>query len=218
MTLKPSQIILVRHAQSAANIDKEIYQSCPDHAFALTPTGHEQAAKAAFALKNQLQNQAVFAYISPYRRTRETYQQLLTTIKDNVQQQFEDPRLREQALGHWQSAATFAQNLQKCEDYGRFYYQLPEGESTADVYQRACGFLETLWRDFAAPNAPQTALIVSHGITIRVLVMALLRERVEFFEQLNNPENCQIITLKAQGTGYQLQTPLAPRPPNAKSY
>lgn len=41
---RPKRIILMRHAESEGNVDKEIYTSIPDHALKITDRGRKQAS------------------------------------------------------------------------------------------------------------------------------------------------------------------------------
>jgi broad specificity phosphatase PhoE len=43
-------------------------------------------------------------------------------------------------------------------------------------------------------------LIVSHGLTLRCFVMRFLHLSVEQFEAINNPSNCDVITLADKNT------------------
>lgn len=217
--MKPRRIILVRHAQSQANVDKSVYERIPDHAFQITETGVAQARKAGREVRQIVGEQTIQAYVSPFTRTRQTYTEMLPSLADNIIKKYEDPRIREQALGNFQSVESFMKTYQTCVDYGRFYYQVPDGESSAMVYTRICSFIETLYRDFERDEMAENCLIVSHGLALRVFVMALLRESVEYFESLNNPNNCQCIVFERQDSGeYVLKTTLEKRPMDAYGY
>lgn len=193
--MNPKRIIIVRHAQSEANANKDAYESTPDFAFQITETGWEQARQAGKDIKHLIGDESVQAYVSPFTRTQQTYAGIAESISDNVLKTYEDPRIREQSLGHLQTAEAFQKNLQDCHNYGRFFYQIPDGEATATVHTRVCSFIETLHRDFAKDNMAENALIITHGITLRVLVMVLMRESVGYFESLQNPNNCDFVTL-----------------------
>ena len=47
-------LYLVRHGQSEANVDKNVYRTKPDHAIALTPLGLNQANEAGTAVAKAL--------------------------------------------------------------------------------------------------------------------------------------------------------------------
>ena len=53
-----------------------------------------------------------------------------------------DPRLREQEWGNLQPVSTAKALEQEREKVGRFFFRFPNGESGADVYDRATSFLQ----------------------------------------------------------------------------
>ena len=72
---RPINILLVRHAVSAANLDRSLYQRLPDPKVPLAPQGHEQARAAGDAVAAWLKTQepgGTRILCSPYQRTRET--------------------------------------------------------------------------------------------------------------------------------------------------
>ncbi|KAH7293977.1 hypothetical protein KP509_28G050800 [Ceratopteris richardii] len=91
--------------------------------------------------------------------------------------------------------------------FGRFFYRFPEGESGADVFDRVTSFLESLWRDIDSYRlnrshyADLNLVIVSHGITMRIFLMRWFKWTVEQFEQLNNPKNCEIQVMQLGSGG-----------------
>ena len=96
--------------------------------------------------------------------------------------------------------------------YGTFYFRVPDGESAADVFDRVSDFFSTLFRDFEKPNFPQNAVMVTHGMTIRLFLMRWFHYTVEEFERLANLENCAIVSLELQENGrYRLMTEMPTR-------
>ena len=79
--------------------------------------------------------------------------------------------------------------------FSTFYYRLPDGESGADVYDRVSTFLETLHRDFTKSNFPDNALIVTHGLTLRIFLMRWFHWTVEHFEKIRNPRNGEVVVM-----------------------
>lgn len=76
-------IWLIRHGESAGNVDKTVYKTMGDHEVPLTERGHEQANRAATALLSFVQRGTaqqkveggrpkLRVWSSPYRRARET--------------------------------------------------------------------------------------------------------------------------------------------------
>ena len=79
--------------------------------------------------------------------------------------------------------------------FGAFYYRFANGESAADVFDRISTFLDSLWRSFDM-NKSQYFVIVTHGISIRVLLSRYFRYTVDQFHLLSNPRNCEMVELE----------------------
>ncbi len=203
--MKPKRIIIVRHGQSEANVDRSLYAHIPDHEVVLTKDGEAEAVAAGSEISKMLGQETVRAYVSPFKRTRQTFAGIRTRIEKNLIDVWEDPRIREHEFGHWNMRHNRAEVMQERAEYGRFYYRLPGGESAADVYERLSTFLESMFRAFEKPDFPENCLIVSHGAAIRVLMMRFFRLSVEEFLDLQNPVNCQLIVLELNDEGkYQV--------------
>lgn len=125
-------IILIRHAQSEGNKNRDIHQFIPDHRVKLTNHGWtqvrtppstpdpsqtnipcSQAEEAGRQLRSLLKpDDTLQFFTSPYRRTRETTEGILRTLTSddptpspfprNKITVFEEPRLREQDFGNFQ--------------------------------------------------------------------------------------------------------------------
>ncbi len=208
--MKPKRIILIRHARSEGNADKNQYQITPDYALNLTVDGIEQARLAGVEIKNIIGDGSLYVYLSPYYRTRQTYKYILESVADNVVNAVEDPRLREQDWGHLRDPDLTAEISRERKNFSRFYYRIPDGESGADVFDRVSTFLETLYRNFKKANYPENVLIVTHGMTLRLFLMRWYHWTVEEFETLRNLQNCQIVLMERGEDGrYALLSELA---------
>ncbi len=196
--MKPKRIILIRHGESEGNLDNSLYETTPDYALKLTPKGISQATLAGSEIKSLIGDESVYAYLSPFFRTRETFEHIRESVSDNVMKAIEDPRIREQDWGHLRHPDDNKGIIKERDEFSTFYYRIPDGESGADVYDRVTTFLDTLHRDFEKHTYPENVLIVSHGLTIRLFLMRWFHWSVEEFERLHNPKNCQIITLEKQ--------------------
>lgn len=209
--MKPEKIFIVRHGQSQGNVDREIYKDIPDYALQLTKLGKRQAQIAGQEIHKYIRGKSVQYYVSPFWRTRQTY---LGIVKKNLNSKYfyyEDPRLREQEwnqkLG---SRGGYRDNEEIDRDsYGHFYYRFNGGESCADVFDRVSDFMGTMFRDFKKPSFPRNAVIVTHGMTMRLFIMRWFHISVEEFETWGNPKNCEILILERKDNEkYQLVTPL----------
>ena len=112
--------------------------------------------KPADAVREMFGDERVSAYVSPYRRTHQTFRELgLDPAKVRVR---EEPRLREQDWGNWQDREDVRRQKAYRDAYGHFFYRFAQGESGADVYDRVGAFLESLWRSFEDPHHPPNVL------------------------------------------------------------
>lgn len=205
--MKPNRIILIRHGESVANIDKSFHGQKPDYTCELTDTGKKQAESAGSELKAVLKNETVFFYTSPYWRTRQTLENIIPSFERDKFQIREDPRLREQEWGHLRDLDSGVQADKDRDAFGTFYFRLSDGESAADVYDRVSDFFGTMHRDFEKENFPQNAVVITHGMTMRLFIMRWFHLTVEQFEELANPKNCQIIILEKNAINkYDLKT------------
>lgn len=205
---KPRMIILIRHAQSEGNKNRDIHQFIPDHRVKLTQHGWTQAEEAGRQLRSLLKpDDTLQFFTSPYRRTRETTEGILRTLTSddptpspfprNKITVFEEPRLREQDFGNFQPCSAEMERMwQERADYGHFFYRIPDGESAADAYDRVSGFNESLWRSFGDDNFPSVCVLVTHGLMSRVFLMKWYHWSVEYFEDLRNVNHCEFIIMK----------------------
>jgi len=202
--MKPKRIFLIRHGESEGNADPSVHALVPDYALRLTPAGRLQARAAGETLRGLLGLEPAQVYVSPFFRTRETFAELNQAFPEGQLTYREEPRLREQEWGHQRSLADGAEVDRVRDAYGPFYFRIPDGESAADVYDRVSDFFHTLHRDFDKPGFPPNALMVTHGMTIRLFLMRWFHWTVEEFEALGNPENCAIIVMERQENGEYL--------------
>lgn len=207
--MKPKRIILVRHAESEGNVDKSIYAHTPDYKVPLTENGEQQSVLAGQEIKALLGDESVHAYVSPWLRTRQTYNGIASVISSNIKKEYEDARLREQDWGHYKEHEFLAKENAARKEYGKFYFRLSDGESGADVYDRISTFLETLHRDFQKDDYPENTLIVTHGVTLLIFCMRWFHWTVEEYESFRNPKNGQVVVLEQSVEGtYKISSKL----------
>jgi broad specificity phosphatase PhoE len=208
----PNYIILARHGETEADQDPTVYGRVPDHAIRLTPRGHLQAQEAGRQLLQTTGTRRIAFYVSPYTRTRQTFERIAEALGDRIWRVREDPRLREQEWGNLYTVAHVQTVVRERIDFGPFYYRIPNGESGADVYDRLSTFFESLHRDFQKTDYPPVAAIITHGMLIRLFLMRWYRWRVEEFHRLRNPGFCQLVVMKRDEQGdFVLAAPLAER-------
>lgn len=201
----PRQILMLRHGQSAANVDQTIYDRLPDYRIPITDLGRAQAQEAGEIIRRRLNGEKVNVYVSPYLRAYQTLEAL--DLGDSVQRILEEPRLREQDWANFQNPAEIAAQKELRNAYGHFFYRFRDGESGSDVYDRVSSFMDTLYRHWMAPDEAPNTLLVTHGLTMRLFCMRWFHWSVEYFESLNNPENAEVRTLVQQDGRFVLDSP-----------
>jgi broad specificity phosphatase PhoE len=212
--MKPKRIILIRHGESEGNIDGRIFERIPDHQTALTDQGKRQARDTGQTLAKIIGSESIQFYVSPSKRSWETYEELHKVFYQNRIVVYEEPRIREQDFGNFQNYEEVQRQLDERRQFGRFFYRFPNGESGADVYDRVSIFLESMFRAFQRADFPENVLIISHGLTIRLFLTRWFHWRVKYFEALANPGNCEYFILDQQpGQGYRLITPMRTKYP-----
>ena len=181
-----------------------------------------QAHDAGLKLRSLLRpDDTLHFFTSPYRRTRETTEGILSSLTSSdpspspfprhTIKVYEEPRLREQDFGNFQPcSAEMSRMWQERADYGHFFYRIPDGESAADAYDRISGFNESLWRSFGEDSFASVCVLVTHGLMTRVFLMKWYHFSVEYFEDLRNVNHCEFVVMKLnEGNGkYELKNQL----------
>lgn len=202
---RPRRIILVRHAESVANVDKRMYGRVPDSEITVTKRGYMQAQVAGKQIRKLIGNEGVRFFFSPYMRTRQTLMAILEAFAGNRNVDVtSEPRLREQDFGNFQDCEAMEKVYYDRLKFGRFYYRFPNGEAGTDVYDRVCDFWSTLYRSMDRPGSEQHVenfVLVTHGLLMRIFCMCYFRWTVIEFEQVWNPSNGEIWVLDKQPNG-----------------
>lgn len=210
------RILLVRHGQSQGNVDESKYKNPGDPLVELTAEGWQQAYDAGKFLRwYYAQNPARAAHApavwsSTYMRTRQTTQAVLQGLGWEGRPVREDLRLMEQSYGAaaWTPAhdhATAQHGLsQEVFRTNRFLTPLPHGESLMDQFMRIDSFLGTLHRR-EQQSGEDDALIISHGATMKNLLMRWFHLPDYQWKQLETPHNCDVIKLAHDGQHWRAQ-------------
>ena len=193
-------IKLVRHGESQANIAESGQSPVADHLVSLTPRGLDQSREVGRQLGRTYLKDSLI-YTSPFLRARQTLIAILEGAGVNPEEirVREDPRIREVEHGYFDVPSQHSM----IKTYGHFYYRYQGGESASDCYDRVSGFLESFVRSIKKTHSKQ-ALLITHGLALRVFIMRFLYLKVEQFDQIANPHNGDIITLAPRET---LQAP-----------
>ncbi|MBK6526300.1 MAG: histidine phosphatase family protein [Crocinitomicaceae bacterium] len=180
---------------------KSIYGVKPDYTLELTAEGRNKLFEAGQKISEIVKNESMFFYVSPMWRTRSTFEEIAKSLDRSKIEYREEPRIREQEWGHLRTIEEGKKVEEIRDAYGTFYFRIPDGESAADVYDRISDFFGTLHRDFRKDNYSQNAIIVTHGMAIRLFLMKWFHWTVEEFELLANPKNCEIVILEQDLNG-----------------
>ncbi len=208
--MKPKRIILIRHGESDANVDRYLFGKVPDYTIELTEKGWEQAREAGRILKGIVGGESLYFYVSPFWRARSTFEGVAEAFPREQFRYCEEPRLREQEWGYLRCNEDFDKICRERREYGTFYYRIPGGEAGSDVYDRVNDLLGSLYRDFRAEDYPENCVLVTHGLTIRLFLMRYFHLTVEEFEKMLAPKNCSLVILELQPDGsYTLKTEIA---------
>lgn len=214
--LLPRRLILVRHGESRANVDRSVYSHTPDWKIELTDAGVAQASECGKKIKSIVGEDKLFLYTSPYIRARQT----LSKIRDELDPaqvvgEREDERLREQEMGNYQPYELMKATWDERQRSSRFYYRFPHGESGADVCDRVSLFVDSLFRErrelvtSAASSSSeggeqsfteQNVIIICHGLFVRLFLGRWYKLPLEVFDVLYNPPNCAVVVLERDDT------------------
>ena len=208
--MKPTRIILIRHGECHGNTDESKFATVPDYTIELTKNGIQQAMEAGEKLRQVVGEESMYFYVSPFWRTRSTFENIVRAFPRNQFQYNEEPRLREQEWGYLRTHEELQRLLKERKEYGTFYYRFPGGEAGTDVYDRINDLLGSLHRDFIRKDYPQNCLLVTHSLAIRLFIMRWFHLTVEEFEQMQSPKNGSLIILERDMhvDKYKLITPL----------
>lgn len=201
------KIFLIRHGESMQNTKENYSIGLPDHKVYLTEQGKEEAKLAGEFLKKYIVDNRInlsnsVMWVSPYTRTRETAsiineQLSIKKVKEDItliEQQYglfsdkEIAKIREMYPDQFAFYDNYYQND------GKFYAKLPQGESPFDVALRTKQFIDTIYRD-----RENVLFVVSHGTTIKTIVMNFFHYSPEWYSSELTPSNCSIRLIETNG-------------------
>lgn len=186
------RVLIVRHAETDHNAGGR-WQGHLD--VPLNPAGRQQAAALAAYLPEHYDVRAV--YSSDLLRAHQTAAPVAAAFGLEVQP---EPRLKEINVGVFQGL-TFDEIRERYPDVwanwqtGDMDYCLPRGQSRRQVQEAAHSF----WQQITAQNGAGDIVLVSHGGTIRMLLLRLFPD-VGQFALLNT----SITLVERSGAGWLL--------------
>jgi 2,3-bisphosphoglycerate-dependent phosphoglycerate mutase len=199
------KIFLIRHGESTQNTKENYSIGRPDHKVCLTEQGKDEARQAGEFLKGYVEENGIdlsnaVLWVSPYTRTRETASIINEYL--GIKKVKEDITLIEQRYGLFSDKEIdtlrrmYPDQFSHYDNYyqndGKFYAKLPQGEAPFDVALRTKQFIETIHRD-----KEDVLFVVSHGTTIRTIVMNFFHYSPEWFNSEPTPGNCSIRVIDA---------------------
>lgn len=193
----PKRVILIRHGESEGNVDSLVYRTKPDNAIELTDLGTKQAIEAGKRVKHLIGDDRVFLFASPFQRTLQTARNIALSLQDQIVQEEKDPRIREQEFGNLQRE-DFLKFRDEQTIVGRYFYRFPTGESGADVHARVKDWWNTsLLQLNLRPKHTHidTVVVVTHGLTMRFILMQLFNWSPNTFQTVYNAGNCDMYVL-----------------------
>ncbi len=197
------KLYLIRHAESYGNIKGKIISTTD---FELTEKGIVQSQRMGQKIRSELKEKPVSAYCSSLARARQTLTEILRCIGQENAEVTETDSLKEMDLGLLEGM-TWEERRQKYPeidlDKKLSLLQAPCGESYQDVKKRCKIFAEKYLEKEADEK---NIIIVSHGITLRILTNFLLKRPDEDINFLNWMENTALteLILEKESHTYQL--------------
>lgn len=209
----PNKIILIRHGETVRNVRKEhAKQSEPDlHVYAddgrdqdtvLTEKGIAQARDVGAYLA-EMESTLDTVFVSPYRRTRQTAEHILSSFGARAPQRSDAPkivveeRVREIEFGVLDGLTAEGIKSKYPDEYkrraaaGKYWYRPLGGESRPDVALRIHSFLGTLTRDYRG----QTVAVVAHSVVVLCFRRLLERWGEDEYLQVDREDdvkNCSL--------------------------
>ena len=201
------RILLVRHGESAGNVDPTIHTTTADHAVPLSDRGADQAREAGRRIAAYYERELgdawphVRLWVSPYVRTRQTADALAETAGPWITDRVEHILLCEQQFGLFDGVAEadlptrfpneHGYYAMQCRFGGKFWARMPQGESRFDVAKRIHQAFGTFHRD-CQEHGIHDIVVICHGVTLRAFVMMWCHLSPEWFEEEINPNNCAV--------------------------
>ncbi|TKT93315.1 histidine phosphatase family protein [Dyadobacter frigoris] len=180
-------ILLIRHPQSLANIDRSICRHVRDFDVEISILGYAQTSQCVNFIKNSyFNNKRLHIYHSPFIRTKYLADRLALSLSSPKKILISESRKIEElcfgaikGLSMQEWAYTYPKNysdyLTAKANNEKLSFCYPQGESLVDVYQRILEFkFQILDKESA-----DTIIIVSHDIPLKILYMILCNKKLK---------------------------------------
>ncbi len=204
----PSELFLIRHAESAGNLAREAALASGAHVIdiatrdcdvPLSALGERQAAALGeWCARNVQPIDAVLA--SPYVRAQETAVLALRAARWDVGVTV-DERLREKEFGMLDRLTRdgierkFPEQAEMRRLLGKFYYRPPGGESWTDVILRLRSAFDTM----RCEHAGKRVAIVTHQVIVlcaRYVLERMTEQQILDIDHAGDVANCSVTTYR----------------------
>ena len=204
--MEKHKIVLIRHAESLANLDLDIHLSMADHEIPLSSHGEIQA--------KSLDTTGFWNshwYISPYKRAMQTFNiskrnsPYLYGNELNI-----EPLVAERRIADRWGTEYYKLIVSEWKKKGSFWWDgFDFGyESGAKVYERASVFLNKISHKHFYGVYPETVIVFTHGYFMQMMRICLIGdEGIDINGKRKNPDNTeQWIFSSADGKNWELES------------
>lgn len=168
------RLLLVRHGQTAANVDK-VWHGHTDTP--LNPLGQRQTNRLGEYFHNYLPEIHVI-YSSPLQRAKHTAEQIAGSGGHRINI---DPRLVEFGIGEWEGRS-FRELKEETDFVDRMmadeHHRAPGGETRHEVTQRFLAAVEDYWDGHPDENV----VVVAHGLAIAFTLSYLMKNETSSWQ------------------------------------
>ena len=199
------KIILIRHAESFANLDLDIHLSKSDHDILLSSHGRIQAESLDL-------RHLGFShwYLSPYKRALWTFVLSKTEYLAEGSSLNVEPLVVERRIADRCGTDHYKLIVSEWKKRGSFWWSGFENgyESGAKVYERASIFLNKINHKHFSGDRKETVVVFTHGFFMQMMRICLIgNEGVDINGKRKNPDNTeQWIFSSEDGKNWELES------------
>ena len=188
-------VFVIRHAESLEDLDPILHNAL-DEEISVTENGKSEITKITDTIRSHGVSDRISAYVSCSRRAQETLQLVERNMPEiTLLKSLPDSRIRNLDWGNTNSANRVQIERERYHA-GVLYYQFPGGDNTPKYVRSIEAFVSECLLEGKDATRPNTAIVVTHGFALRIVVKALTGMNDQEFRWLANPPNCYVATLK----------------------
>lgn len=215
----PERLWIVRHGQSAGNVARDHAESVGaplielehrDADVPLSALGMRQSQALAEWVKDlSPAHQPTLLMSSPYKRSRQTADAVMSVLERPQDELLVDERLREKEFGVLDRYTRkgiidkFPELAEQRKLVGKFYFRAPGGESWCDVVFRLRSVISDLQRN----HAGERVMIVAHQVIVncfRYLIERMDEATILAIDREGDVPNCGVTEYAAAADGKSL--------------